>query len=142
LRDWLPNEVGGVCWFSFDNPGQSPRVPIFCGTTQLPVSYENCGQKRFREDAAIWAYRKANKLATVSWGKTKETVLGNVLAFESKATDELPSLELKIQTLNKENNNKEVSKHLNQYTANFSGATMQRWLEMEQQFWGMFGRGF
>lgn len=142
LRDWLPNEVGGVCWFSFDNPGQSPRVPIFCGTTQLPVSYENCGQKRFREDAAIWAYRKANKLATVSWGKTKETVMGNVLAFESKATDELPSLELKIQTLNKENNNKEVSKHLNQYTANFSGATMQRWLEMEQQFWGMFGKGF
>lgn len=142
LRDWLPNEVGGVCWFSFDNPGQSPRIPIFSGTTQLPAGYEYCGQKRYREDAALWAYRKANKLATVNWGKTRETVMGNVLSFESKAMDELPSLELKIQTLNKKNNNKEVSQSLNQFTANFNGAAIQRWKEMEHQFWGMFGKGF
>lgn len=28
LRSWLPDAVGGICWFSMDNPGQSPRVPI------------------------------------------------------------------------------------------------------------------
>ena len=38
LRDWLPDAVGGVCWFGMDNPGQSPRVPIFCGTTCLKCS--------------------------------------------------------------------------------------------------------
>ena len=36
LRDWLPDAVGGVCWFGMDIFGQSPRVPIFCGTTDLP----------------------------------------------------------------------------------------------------------
>ena len=30
-RSWLPDEVGAVAWFSFDNPGQSPRIPIFSG---------------------------------------------------------------------------------------------------------------
>ena len=33
LRNWLPDAVGGVAWLSFDNPGQSPRIPIFSGTT-------------------------------------------------------------------------------------------------------------
>ena len=28
-RSWLPNEVGAVAWFSFDNPALSPRIPIF-----------------------------------------------------------------------------------------------------------------
>jgi hypothetical protein len=26
-----------------DNPGQSPRVPIFCGTTDLPEMFKICG---------------------------------------------------------------------------------------------------
>lgn len=25
LRDWLPDEIGGVCWIGLENPGQSPR---------------------------------------------------------------------------------------------------------------------
>ena len=31
-RDWLPPEIGTVAYFSFDNPGQSPRMPIYAGT--------------------------------------------------------------------------------------------------------------
>ena len=35
-RSWLPDEVGAIAWFSFDNPGESPRIPIFSGTLSLP----------------------------------------------------------------------------------------------------------
>lgn len=43
LRNWLPDAVGGVVWFSMDNPGQSPRVPVFCGITDFPAMYKICG---------------------------------------------------------------------------------------------------
>ena len=46
LRSWLPDAVGGGCWFSMDNPGQSPRVPISSGTTDLPALYKICGHHR------------------------------------------------------------------------------------------------
>ncbi|MCD8135858.1 MAG: C69 family dipeptidase, partial [Parabacteroides gordonii] len=36
LRSWLPDAIGGIAWMSFDNPGQSPRFPIFAGSTALP----------------------------------------------------------------------------------------------------------
>lgn len=35
LRDWLPDAIGGVCWISVDNPAESPRIPIFCGTANF-----------------------------------------------------------------------------------------------------------
>lgn len=41
LRNWLPDAVGGVVWFSMDNPGQSPRVPVFCGITDFPAMYKS-----------------------------------------------------------------------------------------------------
>lgn len=142
LRDWLPDEIGGLSWFSFDNPAESPRIPIFVGATELPEGFEYCGQKRYREDAAIWNYRKANKLATVSWGKTSEIIQENVQHFETKAFDELPKLELEIQELLKAGNNKEAQRKLNEYTNSFYGATVLRWKKLEHRFWEMFGRGF
>jgi dipeptidase len=84
LRDWLPDAIGGIAWMSFDNPGQSPRFPIFCGTTRLPASFNICGQHRYREDATVWTYRRANKLATVRWGQTRGMIAEAVAHFEEK----------------------------------------------------------
>ncbi|MBW7847446.1 MAG: C69 family dipeptidase [Bacteroidales bacterium] len=142
LRDWLPDEIGGVSWFSFDNPGESPRIPIYAGSSSLPAGFEYCGQKRYRDDAAIWNYRKANKLATVSWGKTKDIVLNNVREFEQKAFDEMPLIEKIVAKLLKEGKKDDAVKAMNRFSKDFAAATVQRWKEMEIRFWEMFGRGF
>jgi dipeptidase len=44
-RGWMPDEVGAIAWFSFDNPALSPRIPIFSGVTKLPASFAICGQQ-------------------------------------------------------------------------------------------------
>ncbi len=142
LRDWLPDEVGGVAWFSFDNPGESPRIPIFAGASALPAGFEFCGQKRYREDAAIWSYRKANKLATVSWGKTKDIMLENVISFEEKALKEMPDLEKEVIALKKADKDAEAKTLVTNYTRDFEASTRQRWHELEVKFWEMFGKGF
>lgn len=142
LRSWLPDEIGGISWFSFDNPGESPRIPIYAGINTVPAKWEVCGQKSFREDAALWGFRKANKLATVSWGKTKKIILDNVLGFEEKARMEMPSLEQKVKKLIEEGKTAEAKTLLTSYSSDFSGAALQRWAGLEVKFWEMFGRGF
>ena len=142
LRDWLPDEIGGKAWFSFDNPAQSPRIPIFSGATKLPESFNYCGQKRYRDDAAIWQYRKANKLATVAWQKTREGMTDEVYYFEQKATNETAALEQRVAQLLKEGKKEEAQILLNKYTRDFTGATMLRWQELENEYWGHFGLGF
>ena len=58
-RDWLPDGVGGVAWVCLDNPGQSPRFPIFAGSTDVPELLKICGQHRERDDAGSMALPQA-----------------------------------------------------------------------------------
>jgi len=145
-RDWLPDEIGGIAWFSFDNPAQSPRIPIFAGVSKLPASFEICGQHRFRTDSACWWFRRANRLATVRWGDTKEYIEGAVKGFEDKVFTELPVIEEKILELYKNGKSEEsvnkVKKYLTKYTNDFARAAMHKYWELGDKFWGMFARGF
>lgn len=167
LRDWLPDEIGGIAWFSFDNPALSPRIPIFAGVLELPKSFNICAQHRFRTDAACWSFRRANRLATVNWGRSKEIMEQAAMEFENKAFDDLPMIEARAQELYKiemerlkkekkakkdseksANDNEEeppppeYKKYLTKYTNDFARAAIDKWWELGDTFWGMFGRGF
>ena len=141
-RDWLPDEVGAIAWFSFDNPGESPRIPIFSGVLSLPASFNVCGQQRYRTDAAIWSFREANKLATVNWSRGRVLIEPAVQEFEDKAFGELPLVEKKVVELVKDGKNEEAKKYVTSYTNSFAGAAMRRWEDLKITLWGMFGRGF
>ena len=154
-RDWLPDEIGGVAWFSFDNPGTSPRIPIFAGTLSLPESFAICGQKRFRTDAAIWSFRRTNRLAEVKWGRTREYIEEGVKELEDKAFAELPLIEEKAVEMYRNDMKKEPELDrdghprplpyryfLTEYTNDFARAAMSRWWELGDMLWGMHARGW
>ena len=139
LRDWLPDAVGGICWMALDNPGQSPRVPIFSGTTVLPDAYSQCGQKSYIPEAALWQYRRANKLATVQWQRTKKQHMNAVLHHEGKAFSGLKQLEDNVRALKDPSKS---AKQLNAYTKQIYDGTVEAWAELEASYWQMFGLGF
>lgn len=131
LRDWLPDSVGGVCWFSVDNPAQSPRIPIFCGTTELPEAFDLCGHKKYSDDAVLWQFRKANKLATLSWQTTKKGFMENVKAIEESALSGLKELE-----------EDPTPEKLDAYTDKVYKEAAASWKELEEKYWKQFGSGF
>ena len=145
-RSWLPDPVGGVCWFAFDNPAQSARIPIFAGVTELPQSFEICAQHRFRTDSAAWAFRRANRLATVRWGEAKPLVEAAIKEFEDKAFEDLPYLEKRAVELYGKGDNpediKRTQQFLTKYTNDFARAAMSKYWELGDKFWTMFSRGF
>jgi len=139
VRGWLPPAVGAICWFAFDNPAMSARIPIFAGTTELPPSFEICAQHRFRLDSAAWAFRRANRLATLKWGTTKKTIEETIAEFEDKAFTDLPMLEKKVQEiLASKTPDKEpftVERYLTKYTNDMARAAIQKYLELGDKFW-------
>ena len=153
LRDWLPDEVGGVCWLSFDNPAQSPRVPVFSGTTILPTSFALCGQNEYNPDAAIWKYRKANKLATVAWQRTKDIMNNSIASQENIAFTKLDALEKQVKSLvenrddaqyasDRKRYQTQIDNLLNAYTQKIYDQSSAEWQNLENQFWFMFRTGF
>jgi len=155
VRGWLPDEIGGIAWFSFDNPGQSPRIPVYSGVLSLPKSFEIGAQHRFRTDAAAWHFRRANRLSQVRWGATRGILEGAVADFEEKAMMEIPMIDKKaVELYNKQKDSEpvldargnpvppEYRVFLTQYTNDFARSAMNKWWELGDTFWTMFARGF
>ncbi len=146
VRGWLPDEYGAIAWFSFDNPAQSPRIPVFSGVLSLPRSFEIGSQQRYNEESASWAFRKANRLATVRWGATRKTMEDEIAAFENKAFLELPGIEKTAQDmLNADSSpqgRQKVREFVTRYTNDFARATIEKWNELTATYWAMFARGF
>ncbi len=140
LRDWLPDEVGGVAYFAFDNPAQSPRIPIYSGSLSLPQSFSVCGQHRYRTDAAIWAFRETNRIATINWDKTRKILEPQIYHFEDVMFDNAPQLEQKVIKLIKDGKNIEAKELVTNYTNDFASATMKRWQELKSELWTIFSR--
>ena len=128
LRSWLPDKVGGVCWISVDNPGQSPRIPVFCGTTALPKNFEVCGQKQYVPDSYLWQFRRANRRATLAWQSTKDGFNNEILRLEDMAFQGLPDTVSPLA--------------LNAYTAYIYHEGVRAWQTLEEQYWLQFGMGF
>jgi dipeptidase len=144
-RDWLPPEIGTVAWFSFDNPGQSPRIPIWAGVTELPPSFAIDCQHSYRTDSACWWYRRANRLAMIKWGWARESMESAVMAFEDQAFAETPLMEARALELTRAEGGTDAASHrdfLTRYTNNFARATMLRWWELGDYYFSQFARGW
>ncbi len=144
-RDWLPPEIGTIAWFSFDNPGQSPRIPIWAGVTELPESFKIDCQHSYREDAACWSIRRTNRLSQIKWGWAREYLEPAVMDFEEQMFMEQPLIEQKAVELMRQEGGSDPMKFrtfLTRYTNNWAGATMQKWEELGDFFWAYYARGW
>lgn len=141
-RDWLPDEVGGVAWVCLDNPGQSPRFPIFAGNTKLPAMLSICGQHKRRDDSALWHFRETNRLATVRWGKSRTTQEHARDYFLAKGARELPMVESCYKEMIASGKQEEALEMLNGYVSDFFGATVLKWDELRDNYWKDNWTGF
>jgi len=123
--------LGGVCWFSVDNPAQSPRIPIFCGSTELPEAFSFCGQNSFNPDYILWQYRKANKLATLLWQENKKDFMEAVKKQDDSAFK-------KVGELGKNASPNELDKT----TAEIHRTSAEAWAGLEARYWLVSGQGF
>ena len=150
LRDWLPDEIGGRLWFGFDVPRESPRIPIYAANLSLPKSFYVCGQDHFSRESAMWAFRRANRLATVKWGDGKKIIEPVVAEFENKAFDEIDFIENKAMELfqkDKENaaagnETRLCREFLTRYSNDFARAAVDRWWELGDELWVKFRWSF
>ena len=56
MRQWLPDDVGGVTWFNCDDADMVAYVPLYCCLTQVPDPFrpENNQRNEFSFQSAFW----------------------------------------------------------------------------------------
>ena len=137
-RAGLPPAIGTICWFAFDNPGLSPRIPIYAGVTELPPSFAVCGQHRYRMDSAAWMFRRTNRLAAIKWGSAEKPMMENLLEFEKKALMEMPVVEKTYLEMLASKTPDALpftpARYLTRYCSDFAHAAMNKSVDLGDQF--------
>ena len=64
-RNWLPNPIGGIIWFSVDDAATTVYTPIYCGINEIPYSFAkgNGDILTYSADAAFWVFNKVSNFA-------------------------------------------------------------------------------
>ena len=93
LRDWLPNEIGGVYWVYLDNPYFSPYVPIYAGNLSTHESYQIYDPNQYSEKSARWAIDFVDNLANLKFQEIIKDVREVRDPFEAKMFDYQKTLE-------------------------------------------------
>lgn len=141
-RGWLPDEVGAVAWFSFDNPALSPRIPIFSGVTKLPSSFAICGQQRYTKDAALWSFRETDRLAAINWAEGRYLIEPAIKNFENNEFEQLPLIEKKVTDLVKAGKNEEARQYVTGLTNEYALSAMKKWEDLKGALWMIISNGY
>jgi dipeptidase len=75
LRNWLPDEIGGVEWLAMDNVATSIYVPIYGCVSDLPKEYKTPGRVNgYTLESAWWIFNRLGTLASQRWGEMRYEV--------------------------------------------------------------------
>jgi dipeptidase len=74
----LPNWIGGLTWFGYDAPHSTCYIPLYCGATELPESFQ-VGMRGgsydvFSRESAWWAFNFVSNWADLKYSYMIEDI--------------------------------------------------------------------
>ena len=97
-RNWLPDDIGGLVWLAQDNVASSIYIPVFAGTTDLPVSYKTPGRiNGYTRESAWWAFNRLGTLAAQRWGDMRHDLDEVWIPMQKEVIEEVARLEEKLE---------------------------------------------
>jgi len=115
LRDWLPDDIGGVYWFYLDNQYVSTYVPIYVGTQEIDPLFKTYDPDQYSEESARWAIDFVDNLLYLRWQDAVKDLREARDPVEKAFFDKQPEVEKEAQILF-EQNPEEGRKYLTEYT--------------------------
>ncbi len=67
LRNYLPNEIGGIIWFGVDNTYTSCYFPVYCSVTDISLPYKTGDINHYSRESAWWAFNFVSNFANIRY---------------------------------------------------------------------------
>lgn len=137
VRGWLPNDIGGLVWFGYDNPAMTAYAPIYIGIEKVPDSYKICGRPGIDRNCAWWAFNRVADLSAQKWGDMKHDVEKVWKNFEEKVFEQQKEIEEKALALHKKNP-KKARKYLTQKCNEWMNKLVKAYWQLGDDLWSKY----
>lgn len=85
-RNWLPDPIGGINWFSVDDAASGVYFPMYCGSTEVPWSYAvgNGDMMTYSKHSAFWVFNEVCNLAYTRYNMIHPEIKEKIDGYENK----------------------------------------------------------
>ncbi|KAF0152935.1 MAG: peptidase U34 dipeptidase [Ignavibacteria bacterium] len=133
-RSWLPNEVGGLLWFGFDDTKMTVYVPVYSSITKIPYNFKKGlgSLNNFTWDSAFWVFNFVANYVYPKYSLMIDDVLNVQHELEGKFLARQKEVEDKAVTLSKISK-RDAIEYLNQYTLEMADLTIIQWKKLGER---------
>ncbi len=132
-RSWLPNEIGGIIWFSVDDAASSVYTPMYTSMTSIPetLAAGNGSMMEWSDNSAFWAFNQVTNLAYTRYSDIHPEVAEAQLAFEMEFIQNTPAIDAGALELYKKDKEAAVA-FLTNYSVNQGDRVTYSWKKLYQ----------
>ncbi len=128
-RNWLPDEIGGICWYSVDDTYSNVFMPLYMGMTDVPKSLTIADPLEFDWDSAFWIF---DLLANYSYGQYN-IIMPEIKKvqkeLENRSISMVKAVDKAAQELYKANKDL-MREYLTDFSINNAEYNVSRWKEL------------
>ena len=130
-REWLPDPIGGVLWFSVDDTYSTVYFPVYCGVTEVPEAFA-VGTGTFHDvtwDSAFWVFNQVANYAYLRYSdmiKDIKIVQGELESGFLADQEEIDSAALALH----ERSPRLAKDYLTEYSKRSGADVVERWREL------------
>ncbi|MEA3496281.1 MAG: C69 family dipeptidase [Bacteroidota bacterium] len=130
-RNWLPDPIGGIFWFSVDDANTSVYVPMYCGITRVPETYAqgNGDLLDFNWNSAFWVFNWVSNWTYLRYNYIVKDVKIVQKELEDKFIAFTPAIDMAAKELYKKDRALGIE-FITDYSVNQGNNTVKRWTEL------------
>ena len=128
-RGWLPNPIGGILWVSFGAQDTACYMPLYCGITKLPKSFQVGDHFVFNRDSARWASDYVDFHTQVVYSYAIEDVKKAQEKWEGLAFQNIPIIDEAALKLFKKDLEK-ARQFLTDFSVNHANSVVNAWWKL------------
>lgn len=128
-RGWLPDPIGGILWLSFGAQDTACYMPLYCGITELPDSFQIGDHYVFNRDSARWASDYVDFHTQVVYSYAIEDVKKEQEKWEGNAFRNIPIIdEAALELFQKDPD--EARQFITDFSINNANSVVNAWWEL------------
>ncbi|MCK4644696.1 MAG: C69 family dipeptidase [Candidatus Aminicenantes bacterium] len=128
-RGWLPDPIGGVYWYGWDDTYTTCYVPLYCCINDIPKSFAQGDLQRFSWDSAWWVFNFVANLANLKYSYMVKDIQKVQSALEIQFISLQPAIEKAALDLY-EKNPELLVQFLTNYSVSQGDMVVKRWIEL------------
>ena len=142
VRSWLPDHIGGVCWFGADRPATSVFMPFYVGVRDLPEEIQR-GNILELDRKSVWtAFNYVANYAMIKYNYMIKDIGALRITLEGQAFGEQKDLENQVSELVKNGKTHAATMMLSRYVQLNTQKVLDAWWKLSDSLYIKYNDGY